>query len=114
MSVDSALATLKKELVEVEAQAGRLKTAIAALESGAKTKAKGIVRKGKVSTDGGRAPRGQRRAQVLDYVKANPNSKPSEIAKAIGVNPTQVSTLLRGLKEDKQVKKTAKGYSAAP
>jgi hypothetical protein len=37
-----------------------------------------------------RAPRGQRREQLLAAIKATPGARPSELAKAIGVKPTQV------------------------
>src|SRR3954462_12516527 len=58
---------------------------------------------------GRRAPRGQRRQQVID-VLAGGEKGPSEIAREIGdVNPTQISGLLRQLASEGVVSRTAGG-----
>src|SRR3954452_19807916 len=58
---------------------------------------------------GRRAPRGQRRQQVIDALKGS-EMGPSEIARHIGdVNPTQISGLLRQLASEGVVSRTAEG-----
>jgi hypothetical protein len=58
---------------------------------------------------GRRAPRGQRRQQVLDALKGT-ELGPSAIAREIGgVNPTQISGLLRQLAGEGRVARTAGG-----
>jgi DNA-binding transcriptional ArsR family regulator len=57
-----------------------------------------------------RTRRGQRRDQVLKHLEKNPESRPSEIASAIKASPSQVSSLLRKLRDDKLVTKSGKGY----
>src|SRR3954451_1894648 len=58
---------------------------------------------------GKRAPRGQRRQQVVDALKDR-ELGPSAIAREIGdVNPTQISGLLRQLAAEGVVQRTADG-----
>src|SRR5256885_12186275 len=58
---------------------------------------------------GRRAPRGQRRQQVIDSLNGGEKG-PSEIARDIGdVNPTQISGLLRQLASEGVVSRTAAG-----
>jgi hypothetical protein len=57
-----------------------------------------------------RTARGQRRKQVLAHLKANPGARPSEIAKVIKASPSQVSTLLKKLRNEKLVAKSGNGY----
>jgi hypothetical protein len=55
-----------------------------------------------------RAPRGQRRQQVLDALKGQ-ELGPSAIAREVGVNPTQISGLLRQLASEGAVRRTDSG-----
>ena len=48
---------------------------------------------------GERAPRGQRRQQLLALVAANPGITPTNAAQLMGVSPSQVSTLARRLEQ---------------
>jgi hypothetical protein len=59
-------------------------------------------------SSGKRAPRGQRRQQVIDTLQGG-ELGPSAIAREIGVNPTQVSGLLRELANDGVVARTPEG-----
>ena len=59
----------------------------------------------------GRAPRGQRRQQLLTALKANPGARPSEIAREIGVSANQVHGLIKAARKDKLVVKRGKGYA---
>lgn len=59
---------------------------------------------------GRRAPRGQRRRQVIDVLQGG-ELGPSAIARQIGdVNPTQISGLLRQLAAEGVVARTAAGH----
>src|SRR5205823_9441629 len=56
---------------------------------------------------GRRAPRGQRREQVLAVLEGK-ELGPSAIAREVGVNPTQISSLLRQLASEGRVTRTAR------
>lgn len=58
-----------------------------------------------------RAPRGQRREQLLAAIKANPGARPSELAKAIGVKSTQVHALIAKARAEKLIAKRGRGYA---
>lgn len=58
-----------------------------------------------------RAPRGQRREQLLAAIKANPGARPVGLAEAIGVKPTQVHALIAKLRAEKSIVKHGKGYA---
>lgn len=57
-----------------------------------------------------RAARGQRRAQFLEAVKANPGMKGAGIAREIGISLTQAYELARALRKDGSIRKSGKGY----
>jgi hypothetical protein len=58
-----------------------------------------------------RAPRGQRREQMLAALKSKPGSSPRELAEAVGVNPNQIYALLRVARAEKLVVKKGSGYA---
>ena len=58
-----------------------------------------------------RAPRGQRRNELLAAIKANPGTRPSELASAIGVSANQVHALIAKARKDKLLVKRGKGYA---
>lgn len=57
-----------------------------------------------------RAAPGQRRAQFLEAVKANPGVKGSQLAREIGISLTQAYELARALRKDGSIRKSGKGY----
>jgi hypothetical protein len=57
-----------------------------------------------------RAGRGQRRAQFLEAVKANPGMKGSGIAREIGISLTQAYELAKALRKDGSIRKSGNGY----
>jgi IclR helix-turn-helix domain len=61
----------------------------------------------------GRAPRGERRKQVLKRLEDQPGSRPSEIARAIGTSPNQVHGIIAKLRREKLVKKQGRGYAVS-
>jgi DNA-binding CsgD family transcriptional regulator len=107
--IDDAAALIRRRLDELEGERGKLEKALAALGGGRNSGAamprpkspgrrKGARRAAKRS-----AP--TRKQQVLAQAKANPTIRTGEIAKALGISPTQVSNLLTRLKKDGALKK---------
>jgi DNA-binding transcriptional ArsR family regulator len=118
-SIDRVKQSIRERLDELDAERDQLLRALEALGSGATSSVGG--RRGRPRGSGGgsrsagkraagrRAPRGQRRQQVLDALKGG-EMGPSAIARQIGdVNPTQISGLLRQLASDGVVARTAEG-----
>jgi hypothetical protein len=58
-----------------------------------------------------RAPRGQRRDELLAAIKATPGARPSELAETIGVRPTQVSVLIAKARAEKLIVRSGSGYA---
>ena len=98
---------IDERLREIKAEQTRLERALKSLQTGAP--ARSSSRRGS-SAAGSRAPRGQRRQQVLDHLQKNAGARPSEIAKAIGASPNQVHGLIRKLRDEKLLRKSGKGY----
>lgn len=69
---------------------------------------------GSAPASGTRAKRGQREAEFIAYVEANPGSKLSEICRGIGVQPSAGNGLAKKAVASGKVKKSAdKTYTAA-
>jgi hypothetical protein len=58
-----------------------------------------------------RAARGERREQLLAAIAASPGARPSELAQAIDIRPTQVSVLIAKLRGERLIVKSGKGYA---
>jgi predicted HTH transcriptional regulator len=58
-----------------------------------------------------RAARGERQAQLLAAIKANPTQGPAELAKTIGIAPSQAHALVAKARAEKLISKQGKGYS---
>jgi predicted transcriptional regulator len=108
-AVQQAADLLKSRLAELDQERKQLETSLKAL-TGSNGSRRGAGRP-KSSRSNARAPRGQRREQVIVYVQKNPGSRPSEVAKALGVSANQVHGLFSKLRKDKMVKKQGKGYA---
>ena len=113
-SIDRVKQDIRKRLDELEAERDQLLRAFAALGGGAPAKKRGRPpgsgsASGRRRGSGHRAPRGQRREQVLKALEGN-DLGPSGIAREIGgVNPTQISGILRQLAAEGRVARTAGG-----
>jgi len=116
-SIDRVKQSIRERLDELEAERDQLRKALEALSSGGaasvggrrgRPPGSGRSRVGKRAA-GRRAPRSQRRQQVIDSLKGG-DKGPSAIAREIGdVNPTQISGLLRQLAGEGVVARTAGG-----
>ena len=118
-SIDRVKQSIRERLSEIEAERDQLMKALEALTGGSGASVGG--RRGRPPGSGGtsrgagkraagkRAPRGQRRQQVIDALRGGEKG-PSAIAREIGdVNPTQISGLLRQLASEGVVARTADG-----
>jgi len=57
------------------------------------------------------APRGQRRQQLVDFLKKSPGSRPNAIAKALGISPSNTQNVLRTALAEGAVEKVGSSYS---
>src|SRR5436190_530912 len=60
----------------------------------------------------GARPRGQSREQIIEYVRAHPGSTAGDVASALGLNRTSVSTRLAQLAKAGELTKAERGYAA--
>jgi hypothetical protein len=117
-SIDRVKQSIRDRLEEIESERDQLMKALEAL-TGSSASVGG--RRGRPPGSGGgpsragkraagrRAPRGQRREQVIGALQGGEKG-PSAIAREIGdVNPTQISGLLRQLASEGVVSRTAGG-----
>lgn len=118
-SIDRVKQQIRERLDELDAERDQLMKALEALSGtpgasvgGRRGRPAGSGRGGGGAgkrAAGKRAPRGQRRQQVLDALKDR-ELGPSAIAREIGdVNPTQISGLLRQLASEGAVARTEDG-----
>lgn len=117
-SLDRVKQSIRERLDEIERERDQLMKALEAL-TGEPTSVGG--RRGRPPGSGAgrsrvgkraagrRAPRGQRRQQVIEALQGG-DKGPSEIARFIGdVNPTQISGLLRQMASEGAVSRTSEG-----
>ena len=116
-SIDRVRQSIKERLEELDGERDALMRALDALNAGGGTTGQRMRRaaaartatgNGRRKSGGKRAPRGQRREQVLQAL-AGGELGPSAIAREIGVNPTQISSLLRQLASEGRVARTEGG-----
>jgi predicted Rossmann fold nucleotide-binding protein DprA/Smf involved in DNA uptake len=114
-SIDRVKQSIRERLDELESERDQLMKALEALSGGSTASVGG--RRGRPHgsksnagrrAPGKRAPRGQRREQVIAALQGG-EMGPSAIARQIGVNPTQISGLLRQLASEGVVAKNAGG-----
>ena len=114
-AIDRVKQDIQKRLTELEAERDQLLKALDALTGGSSP----VRRRGRPPRSGSasgngrrrsgrRAPRGQRREQVLAVLEGK-ELGPSAIAREVGVNPTQISGILRQLAAEGRVARTANG-----
>jgi hypothetical protein len=125
-TIDDARQLIQSRLADLDAEAKQLRGALASLgEGSARKRRPGRPRKSAPAAaappkrkrasrnrnSGKRAPRGQRREQLLAAIKSNPGARPAELAKSIGVKSTQVHALIAKARADKLIVKRGKGYA---
>ena len=95
-----------KELEPLVQERDRVKAALDALESSGSQRTRrraagGTRRRG----SSGRAGRGQRRDQLLKVLRDEPGLRPSEAARRVGIQPSQLHSLSRRLEEEGAVER---------
>lgn len=108
-TIQRAADLIRERIHEIDADKKQLEASLAALTGKSATKKRGPDRPRASNNGRKNAPRGQRREQLLAHLEQNPGARPSQIAKALGVSPNQVSGLLRKGREDKLVRKVRGG-----
>ena len=124
--LDAARQLISSRLADLDAEAKQLERALAGLgEGSARKRRPGRPRKSapvaaapskrkpsrRKRQSSKRAPRGQRREQLLAAIKANPGTRPSELAKEMGIRPTQVHALIAKARAEKLIVKSGRGYA---
>ncbi|MCB0831280.1 MAG: hypothetical protein KDB54_02485 [Solirubrobacterales bacterium] len=106
---------VKAEYKEKKAQARKeAKEAEKAIKDAQSRIQKALGSEKSTSSSGKRAKRGEREAQFVDYVKANPDSKLADIARGIGVQNSAANGLAKKAVAAGKVKKSAeKTYTVA-
>ena len=111
---------LRKRLKELEPQVQehkRLQKAVAALdprrEKSSPRPSRGTGGRGGRRTTSGRAGRGERRKQLLGVVQSEPGIRPSDAARQMGINPSQLHALSRRLEEGGELERRDGGLHLA-
>ena len=90
-----------QELYPLVEERNRLRAALEALDGGEGPKQaprRASRQRGRPTTSR-RAGRGERRTQLLELLQAEPGLRPSEAAKRMAVNPSQIHSLVRRLED---------------
>lgn len=121
-AIADARALIQGRIAELHEELGHLERALRQLDgaevsaskpASKRQRAKGKGRpssKGRGKRKSQRSPRGQRSQQLLEAIKAKPGSTATELAKAIGVQPSQVYGLLSKAKAEKAIVKDGTGF----
>jgi hypothetical protein len=108
------LAEIDAQLTSLQRERGTLERALADLDGSGETGTSAARNRRVRQARPGlrkRAPRGQRRQQVLEHLDKRPGARPAEIAQSIDVSNSQVSGLIAELRKEKLVVKRGKGYA---
>jgi hypothetical protein len=127
-TIDDVRQLIQSRLSEIDAEAKKLARALAGLGEGSAPRGRrpGRPRKRAAAASAPekpkrrtprerksskRAPRGRRREQLLAAINATPGARPSELAKPIGINSTQVHALIAKVRADKLILRKGHGYA---
>jgi hypothetical protein len=116
---------IQSRLAEIDAETRRLERAVASLGEGSgRGRRRGRSPKATAASPSpkpkrraarqrkaARAARGERQAQLLEAIKANPSHGPAEHARTLGVASSQVHALLRKAQAEKLISKRGVGYA---
>jgi hypothetical protein len=106
-----------RELRPVVEEAASLEAGLAALDGAepgvAARQPAWRMRQRRARPSRGRARRGRTREQLVDYVRAHPGSTAGEVAEALGLKRSSVSTRLTQLAKSGELAKAARGYSVS-
>jgi hypothetical protein len=113
-AINAVRKLITDRLGELQAETKKLERALASMEEsrGSRSTLRKPARKrgsGKARRKA-RAPRGQRREQLLAAIAAKPGARPPELAGELGIGPSQVSALIAKARAEKLVVKKGAGY----
>ena len=114
-AIDRARSVIEDRLRDIREEEHRLEKALKHLvgSDGAKPKARQAKTSATRARTRKRAPRGQREKELLASIKAHPNYKQAEHAKAIGISSNQVYGLVSKMTKAKQIRKAKDGTLSA-
>jgi predicted Rossmann fold nucleotide-binding protein DprA/Smf involved in DNA uptake len=107
-TLDQARKAIEARLHELEDEAKHLRDALGNLDH---HRLRGRRRPTTKRSTARRAPRGQRQQQFLAAVKKSPGTPVSQIAKDMGVAPSQLYPTARRLREKGEIRRQGKGYA---
>jgi sugar-specific transcriptional regulator TrmB len=111
--VADARRMIEDRLRELEAEASRLRDALARLgrdsRSSTRDRRRAAASGRRRSATRGRAPKGQREAEFLSALEKRPGAKASAIAEEMGVAPSQVYGMARRLHRAGRIRKRRGG-----
>jgi hypothetical protein len=113
-TMDGVRNLLAERLGEIDFETASLERALKSMGGGNRSQPAASKRRRKSSAGKRRppkAPRGQRREQLLAAIKAKPGARPSELAGEIGISPSQVHYLIRKARAEKLIVKKGAGYT---
>jgi hypothetical protein len=114
-----AKARIEEAIAEIDAEAHRLSEALKHLIGGSPP-ADGTrrPRKARIAAPKRKrkrpARKGQRREEVLKAITDDPGTTAAKVAEKLDMNPSQVSSIAKGLLSDKLVTKRGPAYTAKP
>lgn len=118
-TIDRARQILEARLAELEAEAERVRDALARLRTPAAPRAATVSARKSRGRAGGRSSRRRRRArpgererQLYESISAHPERRVTDHARELGVRPQQLYPLLHRLEAAKRVEKHGSGYRA--
>src|SRR5262249_11943077 len=107
--IDEARQLIHLRLSELEVEATELERALAGLGEDRRSASQRGRTTGKRKTRAAaRAPRGQRREQLLGEIKVKPGISAAELAREIGISANQVHGLIKAARKDKLLVKKGK------
>jgi transposase len=115
-TIDSARRLIESRLRELKTESDRLEAALRSLDGGAprsQRPRKAGRPKAAAKHTTKRAPRGQRRSQLLAVVKEHPGVTASQLASQIGISTNQAYALATRLHKEGLLSKRNRGYHVA-
>lgn len=109
--VDRVRALLQTRIAELISEQQRLNKALQNLGATHSTPRSTPRRNRRRGSKPSRVARGQRRQQLLEAIKDNPGVPGAELARIIGIAPSQVYALIGNARADKLIVKKGKGYA---
>jgi hypothetical protein len=115
-TTEQVRALLHVRLEEIDAEAERLERALVSLTGApangrSAASPRGGSRAAAPKPRGRRAARGERQLQLLAQLKRSPGATSAELARAIGVAPSQASVLIAKAKAQKLIVASGSGYA---